>query len=93
MTLNAILFAVVLVAALGLFARSAARLIGYLRLGKKENRFTEPGRRLGRVLTVAFGQTKLLREPFAGLLHFLIGKRGINGIDVDGPHIRHGQFK
>jgi len=72
MTLNAILFAIVLIAALALFARSAARLVGYLRLGKKENRFTEPGRRLGRVITVAFGQSKLLREPFAGLLHFLI---------------------
>ena len=72
MTLNATLFAVVLVAALAFFARSAVRLIGYLRLGKKENRFAEPGRRLGRVITVAFGQSKLLREPFAGVLHFLI---------------------
>jgi len=72
MTLNAVLFAVVLAGALALFARSAARLIGYLRLGKKENRFLEPGRRLGRVITVAFGQTKLLREPLAGILHFLI---------------------
>jgi len=72
MTLNAILFAFVLLAALALFARSAARLIRYLRLGKKDNRFTEPGRRLGRVLTVAFGQSKILREPFAGLLHVLI---------------------
>ena len=72
MTLNAVLFAVVLVVALAFFARSAARLIGYLRLGKKEDRFAEPGRRLGRVITVAFGQSKLLREPFAGLLHFLI---------------------
>ncbi|HUI09285.1 MAG TPA: (Fe-S)-binding protein [Bacteroidota bacterium] len=72
MTLNAILFAVVFIAALAFFARSAARLIGYLRLGKKDDRFGQPGRRLARVASVAFGQSKLLREPLAGILHFLI---------------------
>ncbi len=72
MTLNALLFALVLLVALAIFARSAVRIVGNLRIGKKENRFTEPARRLGRVLTIAFGQTKLLREPLAGLLHLLI---------------------
>jgi Fe-S oxidoreductase len=72
MTLNALLFALVFVAALAFFARNAVRLIGYLRIGKKEDRFSGAGGRLRRVLTVAFGQSKLLREPFAGLLHLLI---------------------
>jgi Fe-S oxidoreductase len=72
MTLNALLFALVFVAALAFFARNAVRLIGYLRIGKKEDRFAGAGPRLRRVLTVAFGQSKLLREPFAGLLHLLI---------------------
>jgi Fe-S oxidoreductase len=72
MTLNALLFALVFVAALAFFARNAVRLIGYLRIGKKEDRFSGAGPRLRRVLTVAFGQSKLLREPFAGLLHLLI---------------------
>jgi Fe-S oxidoreductase len=72
MTLNALLFALVFVAALAFFSRNAARLIGYLRLGKGEDRFSGTPQRLRRVLTVAFGQSKLLREPLAGLLHFLI---------------------
>ena len=72
MTLNALLFALVLVAALAFFARNAVRLVGYLRTGRKEDRFSGAGRRLGRVLTIAFGQSKLLREPLAGLLHLLI---------------------
>ena len=72
MTLNTLLFAIVLVAALAFFARSASRIVGNLRLGKKDDRFGSAGVRLRRVLTIAFGQSKLLREPFAGLLHLLI---------------------
>jgi Fe-S oxidoreductase len=72
MTLNALLFALVFVASLAFFARNVVRLVGHLRLGKKEDRFSGAGRRLRRVLTIAFGQSKLLREPLAGLLHFMI---------------------
>jgi len=72
MTFESILFALVLVAALTAFALNARRLIGYLRLGRPENRFDQPASRLGAVLRIAFGQTKLLREPLAGLLHFFI---------------------
>ncbi|GAB6283592.1 MAG: (Fe-S)-binding protein [Ignavibacterium sp.] len=41
-------------------------------VGQKENRFDNIGQRIKNVLVIAFGQTKLLREPFAGVLHFLI---------------------
>jgi Fe-S oxidoreductase len=72
MSPNSILFVLVLIAALGLFFRNAGRLIGYLRLGKPEERLDAIGTRVGRVAAIAFGQTKLLREPLAGALHFLI---------------------
>ena len=72
MTFESALFALVLAAALGFFAFNVRRLIGYLRLGRPENRWDQPTTRLGRVLRIAFGQTKLLREPLAGMLHFLI---------------------
>ena len=72
MPLNTFMFACVLLGALAFFSWNARRLIRYLRLGKKENRFDRTGERLGRVLTIAFGQSKLLREPLAGTLHFLI---------------------
>ena len=72
MTLNALVFALVVVAAFAFFLRNVLRLVASLRLGKKENRFSGVPQRIRRVLTIAFGQSKLLREPFAGLLHFLI---------------------
>lgn len=72
MTLNAILFALVLVASLAFFIRNAARLVASLRMGRREDRFSGWGGRLRRVLTVALGQSKLLREPLAGVLHLLI---------------------
>ena len=72
MHVQAVIFGLVLAGALTLFGRSALRLIGYLRIGKAENRFDRIGERIGMVLKIAFGQTKLLREPVAGLLHFMI---------------------
>src|SRR3990172_575266 len=72
MTAKNVVFLVVFVLAMGLFAWSVYRLIRYLRLGKPENRFDRPGSRLMKVLTVAFGQSKLLREPLSGLMHFFI---------------------
>lgn len=72
MTLESLIFALVLCAAGGLFARNVATLLKYLKQGRPESRFERAGERLRRVLTVAFGQTKLLREPFSGILHFCI---------------------
>ncbi len=72
MLFERLIFALVLVGALALFARSVAGLVRALRTGKADNRFDDPWRRTGNVLRIAFGQTKLLREPFAGLLHFFI---------------------
>jgi Fe-S oxidoreductase len=39
---------------------------------KKDDRFDKIGQRIKRVLTVAFGQSKLLRDPIAGSIHFVI---------------------
>ena len=72
MSLESILFLVVLCCALLLFGWQAKKLLDRIALGKPENRTDRPGTRIRTVLTVAFGQTKLLREPFAGALHFVI---------------------
>ncbi len=72
MTLRSLLFLAVLVAAFGFFAFSVRRVITYLRVGKKEDRTDRPADRLRNVLVIAFGQTKLLREPLAGAMHFCI---------------------
>lgn len=67
-----IVFLLVLLTSLGAFAYNARRLISYLRIGKPDQRTGQAWMRLKNVLFIAFGQTKLLREPLAGIMHFLI---------------------
>jgi Fe-S oxidoreductase len=67
--MHSVLVAVVLLLAAIPFALNIRRLIRTLRLGKPAARFDRPAERLAAVIRVALGQTKLLREPFAGLLH------------------------
>jgi Fe-S oxidoreductase len=69
---HSIIFALVLLAALSFFGYNVYRLISYLRTGKPENRFGNVGTRIKNVLTIAIAQSKLMREPFAGMLHVLI---------------------
>lgn len=67
-----IIFILVFLAASVLFIRSCLRLIGYLKIAKKENRFDNVGERIKNVLTIAFAQTKLMRDPVPGIMHLLI---------------------
>jgi Fe-S oxidoreductase/nitrate reductase gamma subunit len=39
---------------------------------KKDDRFNGVGERISRIIKIVFGQSKLLREPVAGLIHFII---------------------
>jgi Fe-S oxidoreductase len=69
---RSIVFAVILLTALAFFIRSSLRLIKVLRIGRSVDRFNSIAARLRNVLQVAFGQSKLLREPLAGMMHFFI---------------------
>ncbi|MBN2169823.1 MAG: (Fe-S)-binding protein [Candidatus Krumholzibacteriota bacterium] len=66
-----LIFGVVLAATLAFFGWTLWRLIRVLRLGKPENRFDRPGRRVANVFAYFFGQASVLKEP-AGLGHFCI---------------------
>lgn len=58
---------------MGFFIWSCRNLLKYMLVAqKKDNRFDKIGERLKRVWNIAFAQTKLLRDPSAGTLHFLI---------------------
>lgn len=72
MTLSNLIFVVVFAAALVFFSYNLMRLRSYLLLGRAENRSGSAGKRLIKVLGVAIGQSKLLREPAAGLMHAFI---------------------
>lgn len=72
MEIKNIVFLIVLIAAFGVFGYTARKILGYLKLAKPENRFDHFDKRIGNVLAIAFGQTKILRDPVQGPIHFAI---------------------
>lgn len=70
--IKTIVFTLIFLLAISFFVRNVVRLISYLKVGQKEDRSGKFGARLKSVLSIAFGQEKLLREPAAGLMHFFI---------------------
>ncbi|MDH7514324.1 MAG: heterodisulfide reductase-related iron-sulfur binding cluster [Bacteroidota bacterium] len=68
-TLKNFIFLLVLLAAFGFFTFSVRRTILLLKVGKPENRFDQWDKRIGNVLSVAFGQSKIFRDPVAGPIH------------------------
>jgi Fe-S oxidoreductase/nitrate reductase gamma subunit len=72
MTMKNIAFLIVFLSAATFFAISVRRLIRHLRIGQPENRFDNPWGRVKRTLLVAIAQSKILREPLAGVMHALI---------------------
>jgi Fe-S oxidoreductase len=72
MSYHNLIFIIVLLVAFSFFSLSVKNLFSLLKLGRKENRTDNKVKRIQKVLTIAFGQSKLLREPVAGLMHFFI---------------------
>ncbi|MCX6139593.1 MAG: (Fe-S)-binding protein [Candidatus Kapabacteria bacterium] len=69
MDLKNIIFFIVLLVAVGLFTRSALRLVAWLRIGKADNRLGQLSERIRMTLVVGFGQSKILRDKVAGPIH------------------------
>jgi len=72
MEFSNILFTLVLILSLVFFGFSVRRLLSYLQTGKPEDRLDRIPARIQRVAKIALLQTKLLREPLAGLMHVAI---------------------
>lgn len=70
--IKTIVFSLVLLAAFTGIAINSKRLISFLRLGKWTDRFDNVGARIKRVLGVAIGQSKIMRDPVAGPIHAFI---------------------
>ncbi|QQS37840.1 MAG: 4Fe-4S dicluster domain-containing protein [Ignavibacteriales bacterium] len=67
------IFIIIFISASVFFIKNSLNLIKYLKVGKKQdNRFDNIPARLKKVWTIAFAQSKLLRDPVAGTLHLLI---------------------
>jgi Fe-S oxidoreductase len=72
MLMQNFIFIAIFLAAVILFCYNLLRIRSYLILGRSENRFDNIIKRVKRVLAIGIGQTKILREPAAGLMHAFI---------------------
>ncbi|HVE75361.1 MAG TPA: (Fe-S)-binding protein [Actinomycetota bacterium] len=70
--LEKIAMTLVILAALGLAGLRSIQLLNYITLGKRDDRIDNPGRRIVRMLRVAFGQQKILQWSFSGVMHAMI---------------------
>jgi Fe-S oxidoreductase/nitrate reductase gamma subunit len=66
------IYLIVFLSAFCFFTYNLFRIRSYLLLGRPENRFDKPFDRIIKVLKIGIGQTKILREPAAGLMHAFI---------------------
>lgn len=67
-----ILFALLLISGIWLFARNVKKLRRNILLGKDVDRSDQPRQRWGNMLRIAFGQQKMVRRPVSGLLHIVV---------------------
>jgi len=72
MDIKNLVFIFVFIGAFVFLGLNIKRLLSYLTIGHDDNRFDNVPKRLLNVLKVAIGQSKILREPVAGIIHVLI---------------------
>lgn len=67
------LFIPIFITAISFFVWNCRRLVKYMFVAKKkDDRFNNLSKRLKQVFLIVFGQSKLLRDPIAGSIHFVI---------------------
>src|SRR5690606_4501967 len=67
-----ILFAVALIIVVGYFTKNVKKLMRNIKLGRDVNVSDNKPQRFKNMMRIAFGQTKMVRRPIAGLLHFIV---------------------
>lgn len=67
-----ILFLIVVIAALALFARNIGRIRRNIDLGRPEDRTDRKAERWSIMARVALGQSKMMMRPVAGVMHIMI---------------------
>src|SRR6195952_1760392 len=66
------LFILILVAAVYLFSKNVAKIRRNILLGRDTDRSDNPALRWKTMAKVALGQSKMVKRPFAALLHFFV---------------------
>lgn len=67
-----ILFAILLMIGIGFFVKNVKKLIRNIKLGKPLDRSDNSKLRWKNMVYIALGQSKMVRRPVAGLLHFVV---------------------
>ena len=67
-----IIFAILLIAGIGFFAKNVKKIIRNIRLGKAIDRSDNSSLRLKNMINIALGQSKMVRRPIAGFLHVIV---------------------
>ena len=72
MYIDNILFAIILVAGIGFFAKNVKKLKRNINLGHDINRKDNPSARWKNMAMIALGQSKMVKRPVAGFLHIIV---------------------
>src|SRR6202012_5007581 len=67
-----LLFIVILAAAVYLFSKNVAKIRRNILLGRETDRSDKPALRWKTMAKIALGQTKMVKRPLAGVMHFFI---------------------
>jgi Fe-S oxidoreductase len=72
MSVSIAIFLAVFAMSAGLFALNVQRLVGYARLGTRDDRTNDPVTRIRNLFSIGIAQSKIFREEPAGLMHATI---------------------
>lgn len=70
--LKTLIFLIILISGSGLFLFSLKNVLSYIQTGKSEDRSDNKKQRIKNTIIIAFLQSKILRQKFAGTLHLII---------------------
>ena len=67
-----IAFAILLIIGIGFFVKNSKKIVRNIKLGKNIDRSDFPKERFNNMLKIAFGQSKMVKRPVAGILHIIV---------------------
>ncbi|MHA7057045.1 4Fe-4S dicluster domain-containing protein [Aquimarina sp. M1] len=67
-----IVFIIALIAGIGYFTKNIRKVIRNIRLGTDVDRTDNKKERFNNMMLIAFGQSKMVRRPIAGILHVIV---------------------
>ncbi|MBU3821493.1 (Fe-S)-binding protein [Flavobacteriaceae bacterium XHP0103] len=67
-----ILFAIAFIVGIGYFTKNVKKLIRNIKLGRDVDVSNNKSERFKNMAMIAFGQTKMVRRPIAGILHLIV---------------------